>query len=243
MEDTYIATTRVTVTALTPNNYRQWIEDIKGFALQHEVWEYVDPEGTEVAPTAPKYPRVTDYYRDVVQPGAAVPVRTRCADYDDLDEPQEVERAYKSLFAESKAATSGVAKVHAAVMESAREYVPMTKRTASVRDIIISLAEKFKQSDSKLRKQIDVKYGQLKNSNPVKGIPEQWIQEWESLRDEMAYMNIDTTYNEELFTEHFLRSGRPFAPDFCDHWAREKVAAGKELEFRETTREYRNSVD
>ncbi|CAA9540493.1 MAG: hypothetical protein AVDCRST_MAG96-4262 [uncultured Segetibacter sp.] len=148
MEDTYIATTRVTVTALTPNNYRQWIEDIKGFALQHEVWEYVDPEGTEVAPTAPKYPRVTDYYRDVVQPGAAVPVRTRRADYDDLDEPQRKsyaikERAYKSLFAESKAATSGVAKVHAAVMESAREYVPMTKRTASVRDIIILIILDF----------------------------------------------------------------------------------------------------
>ncbi|KAA6408841.1 MAG: hypothetical protein FRX48_07185 [Lasallia pustulata] len=53
----------------------------------------------------------------------------------------------------------------------------------------------------------------------------------------MAYMNIDITYNKELFMEHFLKAGRPFAPNFYNHWARAKIAAGKELKFREITRD------
>lgn len=59
----------------------------------------------------------------------------------------------------------------------------------------------------------------------------------------MAYMNIDITYNKELFMEHFLKAGRPFAPNFYNHWARAKIAAGKELKFREITREYCNGVE
>jgi hypothetical protein len=54
----------------------------------------------------------------------------------------------------------------------------------------------------------------------------------------MGLFGSDATY-----TKEFLKAGRKWAPDFCDSWVREHRAAGREVDFFHTTREYRNEVE
>jgi hypothetical protein len=53
----------------------------------------------------------------------------------------------------------------------------------------------------------------------------------------MGLFGSDATY-----TKEFLKAGRKWASDFCDSWVREHRAAGREVDFFHTTREYRNEV-
>jgi hypothetical protein len=46
MKEDKIATTTVSVTVLTPDNYHRWIKEIKRLAEKYDVWNYVDPEKT-----------------------------------------------------------------------------------------------------------------------------------------------------------------------------------------------------
>jgi hypothetical protein len=54
----------------------------------------------------------------------------------------------------------------------------------------------------------------------------------------MGLFGSDATY-----TKEFLKAGRKWAPDFCDSWVREHRAAGREVDFFHTTREYRSEVE
>ena len=46
-----------------------------------------------------------------------------------------------------------------------------------------------------------------------------------------------------MFVKEFLKAGRSWAPNFCDHWYNQKDAAGQPLELFEITRKYRVRVD
>ena len=259
MED-YLVPQKLIVSALTPKNFSSWIQEIKGIATRAQVWEYVDPEGLESEPVAPKYPRFGDYIKivPIVTPASIqetvtegfppVLVPVMCEDYDDLSEAQQKsydakERSYRALQQEAKMSSIGIQKVHTAILESARGYLAVNRKASPVREILISLASKFKRPDADLQLQIDEKYEELKASHPIKGQIESWVQQWEALREEMTYLNIDTSYNEHLFTTHFLKAARIWAPEFCDQWARAKKAANQPLTFFETTMEYRVGVD
>ena len=111
----------------------------------------------------------------------------------------------------------GIQRVHTAVLKSARGYIAVHRKAAPVRDILISLALKFKRLDEDLQLQMDEKYEELKATDPAKGQIEKWVQQWESSREEMVYLNIERSYNKHLFTTHFLKAGRIWAPNFCDH--------------------------
>lgn len=199
MEDSSISARKLIVSALTPTTYNAWISEVKGIAVRSRVWEYVDPDGSEMEPEAPKYPRFSDYTKAVPAPihtsgstldknqnqsqsslgtilGAPPPpifLPEPCSDYEDLSESQKraydsKERAYRHIQSEVRRAMIEIEKVHIVILESAKDYVAMNLRSRSVREILQSLARKFKKIPEDNQRQIDRRYDKLRNSYLVK---------------------------------------------------------------------------
>ncbi len=61
-----------------------------------------------------------------------------------------------------------IRKVHTAVKTSARQYIPHHEMTSSVRQIIQTLAARYKLSNDKIVEQIHAQWRALKSA-PVKG--------------------------------------------------------------------------
>jgi hypothetical protein len=100
-------------------------------------------------------------------------VSEKCTNYDDLSIHQQKsydakERSYRALLHEVKSTEIDIQKVHIAVLKSARSYISVSRKASSVREILISLALKFKRKDENLQLQIDQKYEKLKTTHPVK---------------------------------------------------------------------------
>lgn len=182
MED-YLVSQKLAVTALTPKNYSTWIQEIKEIATRAQVWEYVDPEGDESELDMLKYSKFKNYIKIVsiatsgstqettIESFSLVFVFTACEDYDDLSKAQQrsydaKERFYKALQQEVRMTSLEIQKVHTIVLESARGYIAVNRMASFVREILISLFNKFKRPDADLQLQIDERYEELKASNP-----------------------------------------------------------------------------
>lgn len=101
--------TKASMVALNPQNFHQWLRELKGISEKAHVWEYVDPDGQHVQPKSGKFPDISDYQVLVVpQPltsviaegGAALPqppltpVTRPAEDFEELSEAQQ--RSYQA---------------------------------------------------------------------------------------------------------------------------------------------------
>ncbi len=73
-------------------------------------------------------------------------------------------------------AERGIQTVHLAVKASARQYIPPSEMGSSTRQILQTLADRYKQSDAKIVELLHEQYHALKTP-PVKAKIEQWISE------------------------------------------------------------------
>ena len=279
MEDYSSGSSRkLIVSALTPRTYNSWLSEIKGIAVRSQVWEYVDPEGSESEPTIPKFPKFSDYVKvvpvntpgtdstNIPTPaivasqgssqgtvlgdlnGPPVLIPEPCSRYADLSESQKEsynadERSHRGLQADARAAAMGIEKVHTVILESAKDYVARNVRSSSVREILQPLAHKFKKSPDEVQRQIDRQYDELRNSHPVKGKIESWICQWETLREEIVALKVEPIYSEYIYTQHFLKAARIWAPFFCDTWIKIRNVSGRPLKFFEAANEYRTEIE
>ena len=195
------------VRMLTPSTYHLWIAEIKGYANRYDVWDYIDPEGHTELPIFPPYPQFRDYAmtRTIGDNGAIT--TSSCTAWEELTEIKKEsylakERTYKYIRREVTEARAGVHKVHDVILESARVYIPINVIALGVRDQLQALADKFKLSDSELRRRIDIRYEELRRSSPWKVKIEQWIRSWETLREEIIYLGFTGIYNEEIFSQN-----------------------------------------
>jgi hypothetical protein len=245
-----------TIISLTPKNYHKWIKEIQGLAVRANVWEYVDPQGTKQEPTNGECPDVSDY---------AVPLESTITVRPDQDSAPRIRpaRDYSELTSEQKDSlkvniatwelkekrinkiAKGMQIVDNAIKMSARSYIPSDEMTSSCRDIIRMLAARYKLTKDQIIEQIQDEFQDLKTwPPPIKDKIEEWVIRWKNLRDHIVRAGIMGLFGSDAtYTKEFLKAGRKWAPDFCDSWVREHRAAGREVDFFHTTREYRNEVE
>ena len=135
MDEEITTQSRLTMIALTPKNYRDWLAELKAIAVKAEVWQYVDPDGDEEVPAPGRYPRFSDYTKDTQE------VTVQCKTFADLtaedkDDYRVSMEAFKIQREDSRVVKLGMQKIYAAIMESAQPYIPTTKKTSSEREIV-----------------------------------------------------------------------------------------------------------
>jgi hypothetical protein len=126
------------------------MQQIKSIAFRAQVWEFVDSNGSEPEPVAPKYSKFGDYMKIILidTPGStqsetiigsppSILIPEKYSDYDDLSAQQQksydvMERAYRALQQEAKSAGIGIQKLHTAILESARAYIAVSRKASSV---------------------------------------------------------------------------------------------------------------
>ncbi len=234
---------KATMTVLTPQNYHIWIKEIQAYAEQYQVWKYVDSDGQIESSTKEASSKASDY--QVVEPGAET---TRPAlNLKELSDKQRKEYKadvleYQMLSKFTEKILQDIRNVSTAVKTSARQYIPPHEMSSSVRQIIQTLAARYKLSNQKIVKQIHAQWRALKNSS-VKDKIESWIADWESLRLQMISLKLDETFeNDTIFVSEFLRADHKWAFIFCDNWEYQLDAAQQTVEFFRITRSYRNTV-
>jgi hypothetical protein len=246
--------TKTTIISLTPKNYHKWIKEIQGLAVRANVWEYVDPQGTKQEPTNGECPDVSDYAVPLqstitVRPDQDSAPRIRPArDFNELSAAQKESLKINIATWELKERrinkiAKGMQIVDNAIKISARSYIPSDEMTSSCRDIIRMLAARYKLTKDQIIEQIQDEFQDLKWA-PTKEKVEEWVIRWENLRGHIVRAGIMGLFGSDAtYTKEFLKAGRKWAPDFCDSWVREHRAAGREVDFFHTTREYRNEVE
>jgi hypothetical protein len=112
-------------------------------------------------------------------------------------------------------------------------------RVCLVKKILQFLTRKFKKISENIQRQIDKRYDDLRDSHLVKEKIEQWMQKWETLREKMISLKIDSIYSEHIYTQHFLKIERTWASFFCDTWVKLQKTSRRLLDFFEIVNEYR----
>ena len=260
MDEESTTPSRLSMIALTRKNYRDWLAELKAIAVKAEVWQYVDPDGDEEVPAQERYPRFSDYTKETQQVIRAPDIRegeeagqlrettVQCKTFvdlslDDKDDYRVSMEAFKIQREDARVVKLGIQRVHTAIMESARPYIPTTKKTASEREIVKFLQDKYQRAERELIEQIHIKMGELKAHAPAKGKVENWVMEWENLREEMKAFNVSGSFSKILMISDFLKTGKKWAPNWCENWMDIIDGAGKEYNFLETTKKYRLAVE
>lgn len=82
MEETSRTTTSTTMVALTPQNFHQWLKELKGIAEKANVWTYTDPDGKKEAPTAIE--QIHEKFQTLRQPPPKQKIEKWVADWENL---------------------------------------------------------------------------------------------------------------------------------------------------------------
>ena len=228
------------------NNYSPW----------RELWNRLDPAGNKPEPEEPEFPLISDYTVEEVvavetTEGVAItsePVRRPANRITELSDDQRKMwkmkmSAYQAMKKQHDRIAHEIRLVDAAIKASARSYIPPENMESSVRKILQVLSAKYKRSDTEIIEQIYQQFVALKNS-PTKAKLKTWITDWKTLHAQIIEMGIQGQFGRDvMFVKEFLRAGRSWTPNFCDHWYNQKDSAGQPLELFETTRKYRVRVD
>jgi hypothetical protein len=105
-----------------------------------------------------------------------------------------------------------------------------------------TLSARYQLSDARVKEQLHETWRALKASS-IKVKIEQWIADWENLKQEMIDLKLAETFdNDVIFVNEFLTAERKWASNFCDNWENQHKTADKDIEFFKTIRTYREIV-
>lgn len=244
------------IIALTPTNFHLWLKEIRGVARKAQVLKYVDPDGGLEEPQRPICPHYSDY--EVDEPPAPLPEegtlngppnKRPAKKYreftDEQKEDYKIEmHAYEIAERTHDRIHQGIRLVDAAIKSSARPYITSTWMESNVRDVLIQLQQRYDRSNVEILRQIHEQFRILKTNAPTKNKIEEWVAEWKNMRNTILDKKLKGLFGEEtLFISEFLDADRVWTPLFCDTWVQQKEAAHMEMDFFETTRQYRVAVE
>ena len=251
MEEISMKTTVTTITPLNFRNFHIWIREVQGLVIKANVWEYVNPDESEPKPKLGRRPHVSSYMIDEdtrTEESAATKAFRPAIDYDELSEVQQRSfqmkiTTYKMDEKEVEKTSHGLRLMNAAIKASARAYIPPDKMAASIRDIITSLSSRYKRSDSQIIEQMNQHIQTLKTP-PTRTRIKTWIADWKNVKNQIDQIGASVAFgSEEIFVDEFLKAGRTWASAFCDTWVRIKQNSFQSVNFFETTRQYRMTVN
>jgi hypothetical protein len=112
---------------------------------------------------------------------------------------------------------------------------------SSIRQILQTLIDRYKQSNVKIIELLHEQYHTLKIPF-VKVKIEQWLSEWKNLRFEIIIQDFKNTFdNDVIFVHEFLRASKRWAFVFCEIWVIQHQTIEKSLNFFKIIRAYRNA--
>ncbi len=239
---------------LISKNYHLWIKKLQKLIEQHKIWEYVDSNETRLKLTIENYSDVSNYLismksdiskrREMTSKKRVRMTRNIIEltnnQRSNLQQRQSIWSMREKLI---KRTERDIQTIHLAVKTSARQYILSSEMRSSIRQILQTLVDRYKQSDVKIVELLHEQYHALKISS-VKVKIEQWISEWENLRFEMIIQDFKNTFdNDVIFVHEFLRASKRWVFVFCEIWVIQHQAIEKFLDFFKTTRAYRDAYE
>ncbi len=240
---------------LISKNYHLWIKELQKLIEQHRVWEYVDSKETKSKLIIEDYSNFSDIVMTlnvtvITRSNVSANQRIRSArSINELTDEQQRDLQQRQFIWSMREklmrrAERGIQIVHQTVKTSTRQYISSSEMRSSIRKIIQTLADRYKQSDVKIVELLHEQYHSLKSASFVKTKIEQWISEWENLRVEMINQGLrDTFDNDVIFVHEFLRADKRWALVFCETWAIQRQAIEKDLDFFKIIRAYRDAYE
>jgi hypothetical protein len=236
-------------------NYHLWIKELQKLIEQYRVWEYVDSKETKSKLIIEDYSNffdivmtlnVTVITRSNVLANQSI--RSARSINELIDEQQRnlQQRQFIWSMREKlmRRAKRGIQIVHQAVKTSTRQYISSSEMRSSIREIIQTLADRYKQSNVKIVELLHEQYHSLKSVSLVKTKIVQWISEWKNLRIEMINQELrDTFDNDVIFVHEFLRADKRWAFVFCETWIIQHQAIEKDLNFFKIIYAYKDAYE
>ncbi len=203
---------------LISKNYHLEIKELQKLIEQHRVWEYVDLNESKSKLIIENYSDVSNYLismKSGISERRELTSKKRIRmtrDITELTNNQRSNLQQKQLIWSMREklirrTERDIQTIHLTVKASARQYILSSEMRSSIRQILQTLADRYKQSNVKIVELLHEQYHALKIPF-VKTKIEQWISEWENFRSEMIIQGFKNTFgNDVIFVHEFLRSG------------------------------------
>ena len=240
-----------TIVVLKPKNFYEWYEQIKGLAISHNVWKYLDPELDVEVPRPIQPPNYASYDISVQQTAVAdgedgVALQTTTRKANAISELSPIDREIYESEVECYEITNnriqeGIMAVNTAIARLAKKHVPSPFHPNMTKKTLASLSKQFKLSDAEMREVICQRHRRLQTAPSRLYKVEAWITKWTNLRYDKIALNIDMI-SESQMSHDFLKAGAKWAHDFCMLWPTAMRSAKKEMKFLDTTSEYRDEI-
>jgi hypothetical protein len=211
---------------LISKNYHLWIKKLQKLIEQHKIWEYVDSNEIWLKLIIENYFDISNYLismksdiskRKKMTSKKRVKMTRNIIELTNnqrfnLQQRQSIWSMREKLI---KRAERDIQTIHLAVKTSMRQYIFFSEMRSSIRQILQTLIDRYKQSDVKIIKLLHEKYHALKILF-VKIKIEQWISEWKNLRFEMIIQDFKNTFNNDvIFVHEFLRANKRWILSFA----------------------------
>ncbi len=232
-------------------NYHLWIKELQKLIEQHRIWKYVDLNESKSKLIIENYFDVSNYLismkldiskrRELTsKKRVRMTLELTNNQRSNLQQRQFIWSMREKLI---RRAERDIQTIHLAVKASARQYILSSEMRSSIRQILQTLVDRYKQSDVKIVELLHEQYHALKILF-VKIKIEQWISEWKNLRFEMIIQGFKNTFdNDVIFVHEFFRASKRWTLIFCETWVIQHQAIEKSLNFFKIIRAYRNAYE
>ena len=216
---------------LSTTNYNDWIQMVKSYAQAYQIWNFVNPQSEAVC-TEPTKPRVQDYKETAIT--------ISDLDQDEKDLYKEDRSDYRQQMTRYDTKQVALANLRTKIIESLpAAHRSMTYSCETVRDMLKQLETRLKPTNETERIKYLDEYVQLCKGTTAKKVDE-WLLQWERLYTDLVRLGMVEFSNSKV-TRDFLDSGRAIMPEFVISYRIAAKTGGKDLDFWETIREFRDT--
>lgn len=223
--------------ALIPKNFHLWVKEFQEIAKKNKIWVYVDSEGTTPESEEGAYPDISKYQVPMPTSNAAATGLAAAADErtrntfslagvaaqisvirptmfaDELNDRQRAAyqldiQTFKLRQQHAEKMISKIRIVDNAIKNSVKMYIFDDKMTATMKETIQALAEKYKRTKNQIIEQFHIQFQFLKNTFAKDKI-KQWMVDWENMRNLIINNESTELFDSKIiFIDEFLRAGR-----------------------------------
>jgi hypothetical protein len=206
----------LSIIMLISKNYHLWIKELQKLIEQHRIWEYVDLNEIRWKLIIENYFDVSNYLismksdiskrREITSKKRVRMTRNIIEltnnQKSNLQQRQSIWSMREKLIERIE---QDIQTIYLAVKTSTRQYILSNEMKSSIRQILQTLIDRYKQSSIKIVELLHEQYHALKISF-VKIKIEQWISEWENLRFEMIIEDFKKTFDNDVIFIHEISS-------------------------------------
>ncbi|CRG92922.1 hypothetical protein PISL3812_10003 [Talaromyces islandicus] len=199
------------------HDWKNWIQEIKQVATQHEVWEYLNPS-SKITPKNPPV-KPTQPSRD---PPPASEYQEAMTLKEWRTERQFLLETFKYDYRDWEQYKAGVRAVQSHIWEHLdlknRVYI---NDIADAREQLIALQDVFAMTTKQERINLVEQYRQICRT-PKNYDPEKWAARWRAVYNDCKEADLPDV-KDERHKEDFILTTRIIAPEFYQHWNGKRI--------------------